>query len=261
MPAIPPLPAINRFELLPMSSPPTATSVLDALLKKPGQILYELRQTGRGKVILILAAITIFCLLVYGVVVGSLSGGTQLWAAPVKLACGTIISVLICLPSLYIFTCLSGADLSLRQVAGILTATVCLISLLLIGFAPVAWVFSQSTDSIVFMGFLHLLFWVVGVFFGLRLLMTINRETSDRTHLRVWALIFVVVCLQMTTALRPIVGTSQTFLPQEKKFFVVHWLQTLFANQKNLARIAGQNLHFSPQCVLLLLVRILTRAE
>jgi hypothetical protein len=27
----------------------------------------------------------------------------------------------------------------------------------------------------------------------------------------------------MTAALRPIVGTADTFLPQEKKFFLSHW--------------------------------------
>jgi hypothetical protein len=31
------------------------------------------------------------------------------------------------------------------------------------------------------------------------------------------------VALQMTTALRPILGTSKTFLPTEKKFFIAHW--------------------------------------
>jgi len=29
--------------------------------------------------------------------------------------------------------------------------------------------------------------------------------------------------VQMTTALRPILGTADTFLPAEKQFFVSHW--------------------------------------
>jgi hypothetical protein len=45
--------------------------------------------------------------------------------------------------------------------------------------------------------------------------------------LKVWILIFLFVALQMTTALRPIVGTSADFLPVEKKFFVTHWLECL----------------------------------
>ena len=50
---------------------------------------------------------------------------------------------------------------------------------------------------------------------------------SARTHLKLWSVIFVVVCLQMMTTLRPIVGTSDHLLPSEKKFFLAHWVETL----------------------------------
>ena len=45
--------------------------------------------------------------------------------------------------------------------------------------------------------------------------------------LRVWTLIFVLVLLQMTAALRPILGPGDAFLPTEKKFFVSHWTDSL----------------------------------
>ena len=45
--------------------------------------------------------------------------------------------------------------------------------------------------------------------------------------LRVWTLIFVLVLLQMTAALRPILGASDAFMPGEKKFFVSHWTDSL----------------------------------
>jgi hypothetical protein len=31
----------------------------------------------------------------------------------------------------------------------------------------------------------------------------------------------------MTTTLRPIIGRSDHFLPQEKKFFLTHWVESL----------------------------------
>jgi hypothetical protein len=37
----------------------------------------------------------------------------------------------------------------------------------------------------------------------------------------------VLVVLQMTTALRPIVGTADTFFPTEKRFFLSHWGESL----------------------------------
>jgi hypothetical protein len=89
----------------------------------------------------------------------------------------------------------------------------------------VAWVFAQSTDSLAWMGFLHLAFWVIATSFGVRFLRAGLARTSGRSlpSLAVWLLVFVLVSLQMTTALRPILGTSNTFLPAEKKFFLAHW--------------------------------------
>jgi hypothetical protein len=155
----------------------------------------------------------------------------QLWIAPAKLALGTLLSVLICLPSLYIFSCLGGSEVRLATVAGGLAAAVCLGSLLLIGFAPVAWIFSQSTDSAALMGTLHLLFWIIGLFFGLRLIggMSRFRDESRRGQLKTWSVIFILVCLQMTTTLRPILGHSDHFLAKEKKFFLTHWADSLGA--------------------------------
>jgi len=203
--------------------------LLETLLKYPGRIIHELHSGRRPTLALWSLVLALTGMAIYGVVVGSLAGGTQLWVAPAKLALGTLLSVLICLPSLYIFTCLVGIDVRIRTVAGALFASVCLSSLLLIGFAPVAWIFSQSTDSVAFMGAMHLLFWMLGMIFGLRLLSGMTRFLggTESAHLKTWALIFIVVCLQMTTTLRPILGHSDHFLPAEKQFFLTHWLESL----------------------------------
>jgi len=208
------------------ASPPL---VIEALLKYPGRIIHELQNNWRATLLLWLLSLVLLGMMAYGVVVGSFSGGAQLWIAPVKIAMGTILSILICLPSLYIFTCLSGIDAQLRTVTGVLFAAVSLGALLLIGFAPVAWIFSQSTDSVAFMAALHIGLWAIGIMFGLRLLEAMGHllGRSARTHLKLWSVIFIVVCLQMMTTLRPIVGTSDHLLPSEKKFFLAHWVETL----------------------------------
>ena len=202
---------------------------LETLLKHPGRIVYELEDGRERTLALWLLCFALGAMAVYGLVVGSLAGGAQLWIAPAKLALGTLLSVLICLPSLYIFSCLGGSDVRLAAVAGGLAAAACLSSLLLLGFAPVAWIFSQSTDSIAFLGTLHLLFWMIGLFFGLRFIggMSRFRGESRRGHLKTWSVIFILVCLQMTTTLRPLLGRSDHFLPKEKKFFLTHWAESL----------------------------------
>ena len=58
--------------------------------------------------------IALLCLVAYGVVVGAFSGGTQLWAAPLKIAGGALMTTAICLPSLYVLACLGGAHDQLR---------------------------------------------------------------------------------------------------------------------------------------------------
>jgi hypothetical protein len=204
---------------------PNVIVAIEAILRHPRRVMFQLRQPGAGKLIGAMLLVAIACSLIYGVVVGTFSGGTQLWAAPAKIAGGLMISALICLPSLYIFTCLSGSQARLFEVCGLLAGLLMLMTILLIGFAPVAWIFSQSTESLAWMGTLHLVFWFIATIFGLRFLETGFSHSNAKSHagFHTWVIIFLLVAVQMTTALRPIIGTADTFFPAEKKFFLAHW--------------------------------------
>jgi len=149
---------------------PGVIAAVEALLRHPRRVTHHLRHGQNGRVSTALLLIALVCSVIYGVVVGAFSGGTQLWAAPAKIALGMLVSALICLPSLYIFACLSGSSARLKEVFGLLTGLLALMTVLLIGFAPVAWVFSQSTESVISMGSLHLLFATIAMYFGLRFL-------------------------------------------------------------------------------------------
>jgi hypothetical protein len=201
-------------------------TAVEAMLRQPARVIGQL---GEAPLTIKLLGVALAGALVYGFVVGTFSGGDQFWAAPVKVAGGLILSALICLPSLYIFACLSGVRAGMGQVGGLIAGLVALMTVLLLGFAPVAWVFSQSTESVALMGTLHLLFWAIATGFALRFM----ERGFDQFHassggsLRAWTFIFVLVMLQMSTALRPLVGTSPTFLPGEKRFFISHWLQQM----------------------------------
>jgi hypothetical protein len=204
-------------------------SAIEATLRQPRRVMYHLRQPGAGHLILWMLMIAVACSLLYGVVMGSFSMGNQLWAAPVKVAGGLLVSALICLPSLYIFTCLSGSQARLVEMAGLLAGLLMLMTLLLVGFAPVAWLFSQSTNSTSWMGSLHLAFWLISTLFGLRFLDAGFSHSRARSTagLHTWVIIFLLVVVQMTTALRPLVGASDSFLPREKKCFLSYWAECL----------------------------------
>ena len=230
-PIIPPAPGQlgeDPLERVPISNVVTA---IESILRHPRRVMFQLRQPDAGKLITAMLFVSIVCALVYGLVVGTFSGGVQLWAAPVKVAAGLMISALICLPSLYIFTCLSGSQARLVEVCGLLAGLLMLMTILLIGFAPVAWIFSQSTESLPWMGTLHLVFWFIATIFGLRFLETgfSHSNARSRAGFHTWVIIFLLVAVQMTTALRPILGTADTFLPTEKQFFGTHWANCLKA--------------------------------
>ena len=237
-PQIPPQipPVVSSSGLRPLGDDPServaipnVVVAIEAILRHPRRVIFQLRQPGAGRLIAGMIFVSVVCSLIYGVVVGTFSGGTQLWAAPVKIAAGLMISALICLPSLYIFTCLGGSQARLVEVFGLLAGLLMLMTVLLIGFAPVAWIFSQSTESRAWMGALHLIFWFIAMIFGLRFLEAGFSHSQARSlaGFRIWAVIFLLVALQMTTALRPILGTLETLFPTEKKFFVAHWSDCL----------------------------------
>jgi len=208
-------------------------SIIDCLLKSPETILAELQEGKLRPIGMRLAFTAIICLAAFGFILGLFSGGQQLWASPAKITAGVILSGMITLPSLYIFSCLNGLDVGLKSVFGMMLSSLTLMGLLLLGFAPVSWIFSQSTTSEGFMGFLTLSFWLISLSFGLALMFRAakNKGVVQLGYLKIWTAIFVLVTLQMSTSLRPIIGKAEeSFLPTEKKFFLQHWTGDWFEN-------------------------------
>ena len=101
-----------------------------------------------------------------------------------------------------------------------MAGTLALIAALLLGFKPFLWVFSQSTTSEVFFGLLVLTAWLIALFFGTGFLLKMLEQsgTTIRGPLRVWIGIVLLVTLQMSTSLRPLIGRSQTLFTTDKRF-------------------------------------------
>lgn len=205
---------------------PTLVGLADALLKSPANVVYQLNHSRASLVRFVL--LVVGSLMLTGVVVASFSGGYQYLAVPLKLAFGFVFGAALCLPSLYIFSCLSGTQHTLRNVTAALLMGMGVQGLLLIGFAPIAWIFSQSTSSPSFMGFLYLIMLLVSAGFGLGLTGRVLAATGDRARvLWIWNMMFIVVMLQLTTNLRPIVGQFDGIKLGEKEFFLSHWSRSM----------------------------------
>ncbi|RKZ80236.1 MAG: hypothetical protein DRR19_23925 [Candidatus Parabeggiatoa sp. nov. 1] len=208
--------------------------LVDALLKAPESVIAQVKAGQFRNKLLMLLAISIICHAIYGLIVGSFSGNAQWLAAPLKIVIGATLSALLCYPSLYIFACLSGAKINPSQIFSLLMGGIALTSILLLGFVPVAFIFTFSIQTVFFMGMVHLLVWFISIYFGLRYIALglVSLEGKKSDLFTIWNVILLLTMLQMTTTLRPILGESDTLLTGEKRFFVVHWYYTLQPESK-----------------------------
>ncbi len=203
-------------------------TLFEALLRRPHALVERLGEPDHGATAKF-AMIGLVSFLLFGFVLGCFAKNEQLWAAPVKVGAGLMFAGIICFPSLYIFATLAGARVSPSQMAASLAGALALAGLLLLGFAPAVWIFAESTDSLGFMGWLSVGAWIVALVFCLRFLKVAVFATggTQKGPLAVWSIVFLLVTLQMTTSLRPILGRSEFFLTQDKKFFLEHWAETM----------------------------------
>lgn len=203
-------------------------TLFEALLRRPQALVARLAEPDHGATGRF-ALMAIVSLALFGFVLGCFAKHEQLWAAPAKVTAGLIFAGMICFPSLYIFATLAGGRVSIPQLAACLAGALALAGLLLLGFAPAVWIFAESTDSFGFMGSLAIGSWIIAVFFALRFLKSAIFATggTQKGPLAIWSIVFLLVTLQMTTSLRPILGRSDRFLTHEKKFFLEHWFGTM----------------------------------
>lgn len=217
-------PPLNPQQYVPIPQNPGIRDLFEILLRRPAQLAGH-KVCEEGSTLARFGLIALVSILVFGIVLGTFAYGNQLWAAPLKLGGGLLFAGLICFPSLYIFSSLAGSDASAARMGGLLSGMLAMAGLLLLGFAPALWIFAQGTASFGFMGFLALASWLIALVFAFRFMRTALRETgaSQNSPLLIWFGIFLLVTLQLSTSLRPILGTSDKLLTTEKKFFLQHW--------------------------------------
>lgn len=201
MNALPPSP------LLPSEPPRNVLAALNELLRSPSHLVARARSgEGTRPEAASLRLLLGFTLLAaaYGAAAGLFQGGSQVLLAAVKAPVIVLGSLLLCLPSLYVFTSLAGADLTPRAFASTASGFAGMLGLLLSSFLPIAWLFSVGTASLLFMTWVHLLVWASSLAFAYRFLTVAVPDVKLRQPLFLWVLLFALVSLQMATTLRPV---------------------------------------------------------
>lgn len=146
------------------------------------------------------------CVAIYATAAGFFQGGSSVALAALKMPLILFGSVLLCIPSLYILTTLSGATYTPREFGAAVAGFCAIAGLILLALMPVTWLFSVSTLSLGFVVWLHILVWMTALVFARRLL--IRTASTARGAVGFWLVLLFLVSLQMTTYFRPVLWRS-----------------------------------------------------
>jgi hypothetical protein len=99
-----------------------------------------------------------------------------------------------------------------------------MLGLLLTAFLLITWLFSASTKSALFLTWMNLLLWICAVSFAMRFLNLATRGAGPSARTIVfWSILFLLVSMQMTTHLRPILwDPGADFFEANKLSFFDH---------------------------------------
>lgn len=222
-------------------------SVLTNFLRDRAQFLEDIRNSKRleKNIIALLVCSSLF-FAIYGAILGSFSGGLQIFASATKLPALYLITLLICLPSLFFFDVVSGSKRSFAQYLALLLAAMAAMSVMLFGFAPISLFFRLSINDYIFFQLLNIsilaITGFVGIHFFYRGMLFLDEGDSKqrkyrRNVLRGWLVLYGFVGSQLAWTLRPFFGSPglefQLFREIESNFY----LQVL----RMLANILGLN--------------------
>ena len=194
-------------------------TILMQLLRDRDSFLEEINR-GKGldrKILSLLFCSSLFFAL-YGAIIGSIHGWLQMLSSAFKLPALYLITLLICLPTLYFLDIIFGSKKTFGQYVTLLLASMSLISIMLFGLAPVSLFFRLSIDGYSFFKLLNIIIFIVTGVIGIRffyqaMLSIIPDETvseslkSRKRLIQCWLLLYGFVGSQLGWTLRPFFGT------------------------------------------------------
>jgi hypothetical protein len=191
--------------------------VVETILRDRHQFFEEIREgiSLEEKTRAMLVSTTAF-MAVYGAVLGSTHSLLQAVSSALKLPILFLITLLICIPALYIFSVLFGSRQRLRQSIALVMSAITVTAVLLLSFAPITFFFMLTTSGYQFFKLLNVLFFVIagglGMAFlsqGMQVVSTSDKQEGTKMRglvLYVWIVLYAFVGSQMAWTLRPFIG-------------------------------------------------------
>lgn len=208
---------------------------LSEMLRDPGgfvRYVCECKQYGR--LIFLLILLTLGGFSIFGLVTGFFVDWRVALLDMVKMIGVVVFGFALCLPSLYVFMCISGVALPFSRIVTVGLVVTAMMGCVMGALAPVVWLFSASTSCMGFFLVILLFAGSVAVGFGVLPIKRAYKSGvfSGCSGLYSWLAILVVVMLQCITLMRPMlspIGDGAT--PQGKQFFIQHFLMSLVEEQ------------------------------
>ncbi|MEX0269127.1 hypothetical protein AB3R30_08285 [Leptolyngbyaceae cyanobacterium UHCC 1019] len=209
-------------------------STVVTLLRDRQVFLEEIHEGVKLKSKISALMISSFCFFaIYGAIIGMFHSPLQALASAIKLPALYLITLLVCLPTLYIFNALFGSKKTIAQHFTYLLTAVCVIAVLLCAFAPVTLFFLITVNDYSFFLLMNVIIFSLTGILGISFLYQAMKPISDgdgakvRTSiLRFWLCLYGFVGTQLGWTLRPFFGSPgdfELFRPREGSFFSGVW--------------------------------------
>jgi len=192
-------------------------SVLIWLLQDRQNFLQEISQNVQlyQKINALLICSSIF-FAIYGGIIGASSSWQQALASMVKLPALYLMTLMICLPTLYFFNVFFGSRKPFGQYVALLLSAMAVISVLLFSFAPITLLFmTRTTNNYQFFKLLNVIIFSLTGFLGIKFFYEamqafsenelVGQETREKI-LQLWLILYGLVGCQLGWTLRPFFG-------------------------------------------------------
>ncbi|MEI7880486.1 MAG: hypothetical protein WCI95_06390 [bacterium] len=209
---------------------PKPENIVTALLKSPESVV-EVIANGKNAIrngLTLLAAAVLFHA-IFGVAMGLFGGWSVALMDVVKVPLTALCALALCYPALYVFACVGGAPLTFARAFVLGASCLAMLGLILVGLAPVAWLFSVSTQSVPFVAMLVVCIWGVALSFAVGFIAKLQEHAQFRkaAGIKTWFFILALVTLQMATCLRPMLAIPKDgWWTGGKLFFLSHFGST-----------------------------------
>ncbi|MDF5710487.1 MAG: actin-binding WH2 domain-containing protein [Nostoc sp. S4] len=208
--------------------------VLIGFLRDRQGFLEEVRQGVRlpNKIISLLVCSSLF-LAIYGAIIGAYHSWMQALSSAIKLPALYLITLLICIPTLYFANIIFGSKRTFGQHLALVLTAVSVTSVLLFSFAPITLFFLITTNNYQFLILLNVFIFALTGFIGISslyqatsLVLEQDNEGSKTRQkiLQFWLFLYAFVGSQLGWTLRPFFGTPdsvfQLFREREGNFYL-----------------------------------------